>query len=80
LRRLLALLLSLLQFRVLGKNGRLAAKAWGRASWSPYYFCSAGCRTKFLENPQKYLEPETVKSAAESLPEGTVATYGKTPG
>jgi hypothetical protein len=38
------------------------------------------CRTKFLENPQKYLEPETVKSAAESLPEGTVATYGKTPG
>jgi Cu+-exporting ATPase len=40
----------------------------------PYYFCSAGCRTKFLENPQKYLEPETVKSAAEPVPEGTVYT------
>ncbi len=23
----------------------------------PYWFCSAGCRTKFLANPQKYLEP-----------------------
>ena len=22
-----------------------------------YWFCSAGCRTKFLANPQKYLEP-----------------------
>jgi Cu+-exporting ATPase len=40
----------------------------------PYYFCSAGCRTKFLENPQKYLEPETVKSAAQPVPEGTVYT------
>ena len=23
----------------------------------PYWFCSAGCRTKFLANPQKYVEP-----------------------
>ena len=23
----------------------------------PYWFCSAGCRTKFLANPQKYLDP-----------------------
>ena len=29
----------------------------------PYYFCSAGCRTRFVVNPQKYLgarAPETV--------------------
>ncbi len=23
----------------------------------PYWFCSAGCRTKFVTNPQKYMEP-----------------------
>jgi Cu+-exporting ATPase len=35
-----------------------------------YYFCSAGCRTKFVNDPQKYLgdrEPE-------SVPEGTIYT------
>ena len=29
-----------------------------------YYFCSAGCRTKFVSDPQKYLgarEPEPVR-------------------
>jgi len=25
----------------------------------PYYFCSAGCRTKFIANPQKYLSDKT---------------------
>ncbi len=33
----------------------------------PYYFCSAGCRTKFVANPQKYLgerEPEPVIEGA----------------
>jgi Cu+-exporting ATPase len=37
----------------------------------PYYFCSAGCRTKFAADPQRYLgearEPEPV-------PEGTIYT------
>src|SRR5689334_21615768 len=37
----------------------------------PYYFCSAGCRTKFLADPTRYLgeakEPE-------SVPEGTIYT------
>jgi Cu+-exporting ATPase len=37
----------------------------------PYYFCSAGCRTKFAADPQKYLGP---KQAAEPVPEGTVYT------
>ena len=33
----------------------------------PYYFCSAGCRTKFVAEPQKYLgsrEPERVTEGA----------------
>jgi Cu+-exporting ATPase len=33
----------------------------------PYYFCSAGCRTKFVANPEKYLgerEPEPVIEGA----------------
>lgn len=30
----------------------------------PYYFCSAGCRTKFLATPQPYLSPQTNVPAA----------------
>jgi len=37
----------------------------------PYYFCSAGCRTKFLSHPDKYLGGA---KAAEPVPEGTVYT------
>jgi Cu+-exporting ATPase len=37
----------------------------------PYYFCSAGCRTKFLADPDRYLGPA---QAAESVPEGTIYT------
>src|SRR5262245_66687413 len=36
-----------------------------------YYFCSAGCRTKFIADPQKYLGPA---KAAEPVPEGTIYT------
>ncbi|MCS0494383.1 heavy metal translocating P-type ATPase [Ancylobacter sp. MQZ15Z-1] len=35
-----------------------------------YYFCCNGCRTKFVADPQKYLEPR----AAEPVPEGTEYT------
>ncbi len=35
-----------------------------------YYFCASGCRTKFIANPTKYLEP----SEAEPVPEGTIFT------
>jgi len=35
----------------------------------PYYFCSAGCRTKFAANPEKYLGD---KAPAEDVPEGTI--------
>jgi len=37
-----------------------------------YYFCSAGCRTKFIADPEKYLSPE--QRAAEPVPEGTIYT------
>jgi Cu+-exporting ATPase len=38
----------------------------------PYYFCCAGCKTKFEADPNRYLE--TGKQAAEPVPEGTVYT------
>jgi P-type Cu+ transporter len=38
-----------------------------------YYFCSAGCRSKFSADPAKYLAPSEVK-APPSLPEGTIYT------
>jgi P-type Cu+ transporter len=37
----------------------------------PYYFCSAGCRTKFIADPQKYLG--AVKTL-EAVPEGAIYT------
>ncbi len=37
-----------------------------------YYFCAAGCRTKFLADPQKYLEPGSRET--EPVPEGTIYT------
>lgn len=37
----------------------------------PYYFCSAGCRTKFAANPDKYLGD---KAPQEDVPEGTIFT------
>jgi P-type Cu+ transporter len=36
-----------------------------------FHFCSAGCRTKFAADPQKYLDTTTPKAAA---PEGTIYT------
>ena len=37
-----------------------------------YYFCSAGCRTKFAADPEKYLDKD--ERAAEPVPEGTIYT------
>ncbi|MBV8837125.1 MAG: heavy metal translocating P-type ATPase [Alphaproteobacteria bacterium] len=37
-----------------------------------YYFCSAGCRTKFAADPAKYLEKDA--RAAEPVPEGAIYT------
>ncbi|MFZ3033771.1 MAG: heavy metal translocating P-type ATPase [Parvibaculum sp.] len=36
-----------------------------------YYFCSAGCRTKFITDPEKYLAP---RGEEEPMPEGTIYT------
>ena len=38
----------------------------------PYCFCSAGCRTKFVADPQRYLLPKV--AAQEAAPEGTIYT------
>jgi len=38
----------------------------------PYYFCAAGCRTKFIANPEKYLDKDA--HPAEPVPEGTIYT------
>ncbi len=40
----------------------------------PYYFCSAGCRTKFIANPAKYLDPELIKAAADAQPKDAIYT------
>lgn len=37
-----------------------------------YFFCSAGCRTKFIADPHKYLSPQQPKAA--NVPEGTIYT------
>src|ERR1700680_3000610 len=42
----------------------------------PYYFCSAGCRTKFAADPGKYLASDARAGAGapEPIPEGTIYT------
>ena len=37
----------------------------------PYYFCSAGCKSKFEADPAKYLTPQVV---AEPVPDGAIYT------
>ena len=49
-------------------NAKHRAEHGGR----PYYFCSAGCRTKFLADPQKYLAKET--TPAKPVAPGTIYT------
>ncbi|MGO4570886.1 heavy metal translocating P-type ATPase [Microvirga sp. 2TAF3] len=39
----------------------------------PYYFCSAGCQSKFTADPGKYAEPASTRKA-EPIPEGTIYT------
>jgi len=40
---------------------------------STYYFCSAGCRAKFVAEPAKYLKPQAAKSQ-NSSPSGVIYT------
>ena len=39
----------------------------------PYFFCSAGCQSKFLDNPTKYLA-RSERRAPPAAPEGTIYT------
>ena len=39
---------------------------------NPYYFCSAGCKTKFTADPQKYLSKQ--EKEVEPIAEGTIYT------
>lgn len=38
------------------------------------YFCPAGCRTKFIANPNRYLDPASTKAQAEPVPAGMIYT------
>ena len=40
----------------------------------PYYFCSSGCREKFLAGPARYLDPALAAAKSEPVPEGTIYT------
>ena len=40
----------------------------------PYYFCSAGCRTKFAANPKTYLADAGERAAPAPVPAGTIYT------
>jgi Cu+-exporting ATPase len=51
----------------------LTAKHKAEHDGHPYFFCSAGCRTKFLADPAKYLLPVPAAAAA-PVPEGTIYT------
>ncbi len=39
-----------------------------------YYFCAAGCRSKFIAEPLKYLEHSSASTAPAVVPEGTIYT------
>jgi Cu+-exporting ATPase len=51
----------------------LAAKHRLAHKGHDYFFCSAGCRTKFEADPEKYLAPKS-SALAETMPEGTIYT------
>jgi Cu+-exporting ATPase len=46
----------------------------GEHAGRTWYFCSAGCRTRFLADPQRYLGEVGSQAAAEPVPEGTIYT------
>src|SRR5262245_31871678 len=51
-------------------NPRHRAEYAGR----PYYFCSAGCRTKFLAEPERYLASKEAEVSPAPVTEGTIYT------
>jgi YHS domain-containing protein len=49
------------------------AKHHAEHAGQDYHFCSAGCRTKFIGDPERYLVPKAAMPAA-VVPEGTLFT------
>jgi Cu+-exporting ATPase len=43
-------------------------------SGTTYHFCSAGCRSKFVADPHRYLHPKAEAAAAEDVSEGPIWT------
>ena len=39
-----------------------------------YYFCCAGCKSKFVADPEKYLNPSAANKPEQSAPEGAIHT------
>ena len=52
----------------------LNAKHKAEHGGKPYYFCSGGCRTKFIAEPLKYLEHGSVSTTPVDVPAGTIYT------
>jgi Cu+-exporting ATPase len=50
------------------------AKHQAEHNGHPYYFCSAGCRAKFIADPERYLDPSAAAAKAEPVPEGAIYT------
>ena len=50
------------------------AKQRAEHNGQPYYFCSAGCREKFMAAPMRYLDPSVPAAKAEPVPEGMIYT------
>ncbi len=50
------------------------AKHRGEHGGRTWYFCSQGCKTKFLAHPERYLNEAEAGKAVETVPEGTVYT------
>jgi P-type Cu+ transporter len=52
----------------------LNAKYKAEHGGQTYYFCAAGCRTKFIAEPLKFLEHGSASNEPVAVPEGTIYT------
>ncbi len=52
----------------------LTAKHKAAHDGTSYFFCGAGCRTKFMAAPSRYLSPQPAKPSPAPAPKGTVYT------
>ena len=52
----------------------LTAKHKAEHGGETYFFCSGGCRTKFIAEPLKYLDHGSASTVPVAMPEGTIYT------